>query len=177
MDPVDASGNPAAVSLPQLCYDVAYFILPHFAFNDLAKLVDLCTASPGAAGAYYYVMAALARKMEPDADHARRFLWHVGELRPGQDYLALEYPEPPPIDLMNPPFDQLTEGAQPIVLAPHFSAIVREGERVGYYVLGQSPQRGGTTLRCVTSDGANCNLGPGPAPELDLFLAAVRERQ
>lgn len=30
-----------AVPLPQLCYDVAYFVLPHFAFRDLATVQEL----------------------------------------------------------------------------------------------------------------------------------------
>jgi hypothetical protein len=30
------------VPLAQLCYDVAYFILPHYVYNDLAKIEQLC---------------------------------------------------------------------------------------------------------------------------------------
>jgi hypothetical protein len=30
-----------SVPLSQLCYDVAYFILPHYAFQDLAKLTGV----------------------------------------------------------------------------------------------------------------------------------------
>lgn len=35
-----------AVSLPQLCYDVAYFVLPRYAVSDLDKLADLYLNSP-----------------------------------------------------------------------------------------------------------------------------------
>ncbi len=35
-----------AVQLAQLCYDVAYFILPHDAFKDLTKLTELCLNTP-----------------------------------------------------------------------------------------------------------------------------------
>src|SRR5262249_41427299 len=68
-----------AVPLPQLCYDVAYFILPHYAFRDLAKLTDLCLNTPTAAGPFFYVMAAQARKVEPDPEDAKRFRWHHGQ--------------------------------------------------------------------------------------------------
>src|SRR5205823_3957800 len=69
-----------AVPLPQLCYDVAYFILPHFAFRDLARLADPCLNTPTAAGPFFYAMAAQARKAEPDAEDAERFRWHHGQL-------------------------------------------------------------------------------------------------
>jgi hypothetical protein len=39
-DPPDESTP--TVSLPQLCYDVAYFILPHYAFESLARLEEIC---------------------------------------------------------------------------------------------------------------------------------------
>lgn len=62
----------------------------------------------------------------------------------------------------------------PIILAPYFSSELRDrGGKVSYYILGQSPMGGGTTLRCVTAEGANCNLGPGPDPTIDLFHAEL----
>ena len=73
--------------LPQLCYDVAYFILPHYAFKDLAKLADLCLNTPTVAGPFFYVMAAQARKVEPDPEDAKRFRWHHGQLDDGREYL------------------------------------------------------------------------------------------
>ncbi len=42
-----------SVSLPQLCYDVAYFILPQYAFNHLDRIVDLCSTTPNAAGSIF----------------------------------------------------------------------------------------------------------------------------
>ena len=52
------------------------------------------------------------------------------------------------------------KGSQiPNVLAPYFSSILRaENDSVAYYVLGQAP-KGGTTLRCITINGVNANLG------------------
>src|ERR1041385_5189045 len=80
-----------AVPLPQLCYDIAYFILPHYAFRDLAKLADLCLNTPTLAGPFFYVLAAQARKVEPDTEDARRFRWHHGQLDEAHEYFALEY--------------------------------------------------------------------------------------
>ena len=94
--------NPA-VSLPQVCYDVAYFVLPHYACNDLAKLADLCLNTPAAAGPFFYIMAAQMRKVEPDTKDAKRFRWHHGQLGDGREYFSLEYPTPPPVDMSDVP--------------------------------------------------------------------------
>lgn len=163
------------VSLPQLCYDVAYFILPHYAFNDSEKVAELCLNAPTAAGSFFYVMAALQRQMEPDTDHAKLLRWHHGRLDDDREYFALEYPVPPPIDMSDRSVEEWFSGPK-VVLAPHFSVIVRGGGANEYFILGQAPMGGGTTLRCILPEGANCNLGPGPEPDLSAFLNAVRER-
>ncbi|HVW03313.1 MAG TPA: hypothetical protein VHB77_23320 [Planctomycetaceae bacterium] len=165
-----------SVSLPQLCYDVAYFILPHYAYRDLEKVAALCTDSPAAAGPFFYAMAAIQRKIEPNAEDARCFYWHRGELRAGREYFVLEYPQPPAVDILaDTPIEQLFDTR--IVLAPYFSAILRGSGDVSYFILGQAPMGGGTTLRSITSDlSANCNHGPGPEPQLDKFLDTLRER-
>jgi hypothetical protein len=163
------------VPLPQLCYDVAYFILPHYAYNDLPKLAEMCLNTPTTAGPFFYVMACQARESEPVLADGQRFRWHHGELTEGVEYFVLEYPTPPPADLSR----AAPEGLP--VLAPHFSAVLRERATGAgnYFILGQAPFRigpsdSGTTLRTVLREGANCNLGPGPEPQLDAFLAAVR---
>lgn len=164
--------SPAKIPLPQPCYDVAYFILPHYAYHDTAKIADLCLNSPSAAGPFFYVMACQARKVEPVIDDAKRLVWHHGELADGRAYFVLEYPAPPPVDMSDVSVEQLTKVK--VVLAPHFSAIVsRKDGGSDYYVLGQSPRGGGTTLRHVSADGVNANLGPGPAPALEAFLGAI----
>lgn len=73
--------------------------------------------------------------------------------------------------------DQMVGGGTKFILAPHFSAIVRGAVEVRYFILGQSPIGGGTTLRCILPDGNNCNLGPGPKPELAAFLHALGDRE
>ena len=133
-----------AVPLPQLCYDVAYFILPHYAFKDLGKLVDLCLKTPTAAGPFFYIMAAQARKVEPVTEVANRFRWHHGQLSESREYFALEYPTPPPVDISDVPMEQMVGGGGLFVLAPHFSAIIRGVDEVQYFILGQAPMGGGT---------------------------------
>src|SRR5262249_37747017 len=98
MEPVESTSTPEpAVSLEQLCYDLAYFVLPDYAFQDRARLEGLCRNTPTAAGPFFYFMAALRRKVEPNPEDGKRFRWHHGQLRGGRDYFALEYPVPPPI--------------------------------------------------------------------------------
>ena len=88
-----------------------------------------------------------------------------------------EYPVPPVVDFTKIfPGKNIAEAEVP-VLAPLFSAMLRHrdtGSVVAYYVLGQSPVGGGTTLRSIGKDGVNANLGAGPAPELDAFLECLR---
>ncbi len=165
-----------SVQLPQLCYDVAYLILPYFAYEDLSKLVDMCLNTPTAAGPFFYIMAAQARKVEPNPEDARRFRWHHGEMAQGQEYFALEYPEPPAVDMSNVPVEHLMDAGSAFVLAPHFSVILRGTGGVQYFILGRAPMGGGTTLRRILPEGTNSNLGPGPEPTLPSFLDAVRER-
>lgn len=173
----DAAGSRGpSIALSQLCYDVDYFVLPHYAFEDLAQLTDLCLKTPSAAGPFYYIMAAMARKVEPDTEAAKQFHWHHGWFDVNREYFALEYPKPPPIDLSEVDFENVIANREGIVLAPHFSAIIRSADTVIYFVLGQAPMGGGTTLRCVLKEGANCNLGPGPDSNLSAFLEAVEER-
>lgn len=164
-----------AVPLPQLCYDVAYFVLPHYAFQNLGKLADLCLKTPDMAGPFFYVMAAKGRKIEPDIKDAKRLRWHHGQLTESYEYFALEYPAPPPVDMSDMPVMKMLRN-EGWVLAPHFSVIIRSAGDVQYFILGQAPTGGGTTLRCILPEGANCNLGPGPEPELAAFLDAVRAR-
>jgi hypothetical protein len=63
------------------------------------------------------------------------------------------------------------------VLAPHFAGIIydRTSREVRYYVLEQAPTGGGTALRCITPEGMNCNLGPGPEPGLEAFVREIKD--
>jgi hypothetical protein len=164
------------VPLPQLCYDIAYFVLPHYVYEDFAKLIDMCRHSPASAGAFFYFMACQMRKIKPDVEIAKTFQWHVGGLGDSFNYFTLSYPKPPPVDLSGMSPDDWMNSQSSLVLAPYFSTFWRdrEGKR-HYYILGQSPIGGGTTLRCIASDGANRKLGPGPMPMLEAFHAALNK--
>ena len=158
------------VPLPQLCYDIAYFILPHYVHRDFAKLQDICEQTPTSAGPFFYIMACQSRKIEPDIETAKTFKWHIGDRSNGSRFFTLEYPLPPPVDMSNMTTEQIMAARESIVLAPYLSCVIRRGDNASsYYVLGQSPIGGGTTLRSVTADGANCNHGPGPNPTLTDF--------
>ena len=167
-----------SVPCPQLCYDVAYFILPQYAFNHLIRVEELCAKTPDAAGPFFYIMACQMSKVEPVADDARSFRWHHGQFPDGREYYVLEYPVPPSVDLSARTPEELMNAGSPLVLAPHFSAIIRDSltGAISYHVLGQSPFGGGTTLRAVLPEGINCNLGPGSPPRLEAFLDALSSR-
>jgi hypothetical protein len=162
------------ITLPQLAYDVAYFVLPLYAHKQPQKIIDLCTTQPRAAGPFFYVMACVQRKVEPVKADAERFSWHHGDLDAQRRYYALEFPPPPPVDLSDLPPEAIMEAR--VVLAPYFAAVLLDhaSNPLGYYILGQAPLGGGTTLRSVTLE-VNANLGPGPAPRLELFLERLRQ--
>lgn len=162
--------EPAATStrhsLSSICYCIAYFVLPHYAFKDCDQLVRRFTDDPAKAGPFFYLIGCQMLKAEPIREDALKIKAHHGQLDDMCDYFVMEYPTPPPIDL----------SATEVVLAPHFSAILRgrQDGKTNYYTLGQAPLGGGTTLRSVTPDGKNCNHGPGPEVRLDAFLARLR---
>jgi hypothetical protein len=123
----------------------------------------------------FYIAVCKTLKIEIVREDAKRFREHFGSLDDARDYFVLEYPFPPPVDLTNIDMGNMPREQIP-VLAPYFSAVLRHRQtgKVKYYTLGQSSMGGGTTLRAVTASGENCNLGGGPEPQLDAFLATLR---
>ena len=101
--------SPVAVSLEQLCYDIAYFILPQYAFDELPNLTDLCLEAPYAADPYFLVKACLRRNIEPNIKDAKKLHWHHGPLSAGINYFVLQYPTPRPIDFTGAPLEKLQE--------------------------------------------------------------------
>lgn len=166
-----------SVSAEQIAYDIAYFILPQYVYQRLEKIKEL-NATPIMGGVFFYIMACQMRELEPSKETAVRFRWHFGDFDAQTKFTALEYPAPTAIDLSDKDPLELIESGELPVLAPYFSVILH-GESVppNYYILGQSPLPGVTTIRTVLEDGANCNCGPGPEPELETFLEAVREQR
>jgi len=155
---------------------MAYTALPYSAYNDCDNLVKMFKDGSIPVGAFYYVTVCKALKKEVVREDAKRFREHHGKLDEARDYFVLEYPAPPPVDLAGTDLAHIPPEKMP-VLAPHFSAVLRHTQTgvVNYYTLGQAPTDGGTTLRSVTPDKLNCNLGPGPEPQLEAFLDRLRK--
>jgi hypothetical protein len=157
-------GAAKEVSLSDISYAVAYFVLPGYAYGRISKIEELCQKNPEAAGPFFYVMACQVRKIPPNRADAELFSWKLGSLDDQTDFFVMVHPKPPAVALS---------------VAPYFSGIFRNRitQKVAYYVLGQTPVGGGTTLRSVTLNPmVNSNLGPGPEPDLDSFLATVAFR-
>ncbi len=116
------------------------------------------------AGPQFYTMGCEFKGAPPAPERASLYQARHGELDGATEFYLLEYPEPPVVDFSKMfPGKNTTEAEVPVP-APYFSAMLcnRETGAVSYYVLGQSPVGGGTTLRSVAHGGVNSNLGPGP---------------
>ena len=152
-------------------------MLPQLLFSDTQRAIGYFTNPDLPAGPFLYALFCKAQGIEPVPDHARAFQTHSGALGEGRTYHVLEYPWPRQevVNLRDTVTGPLIPGGA--VLAPFFSAILQTqttGE-VAYYTLGQRPM-GGTTLRTVTREGMNANLGEGPVPELSAFLDVLRQK-
>jgi hypothetical protein len=159
----------------QIAYDVAYFVLPRRAHADLKELQSEFEESPDVWAMFYYAEAAKKRGTRPKAEHVRAVCGHTGRLDKEHNYIVVEYPRFPVVDLLADLSSGLSSPSG-YVLAPYFSAVVtdRASAEAQYYVLGQSPDAR-TTLRLVSPD-VNANLGPGCEPKLKAFLEILRKR-
>jgi hypothetical protein len=163
------------VSLAEISYIVAYFVLPRYAYTRLEKIEELYQNNPVTAGPFFYAMACNMRKVTPNRADADQFSWKVGELDDQTDFFVMLHPEPAPVDFSSSSSDDVKLP----VLPPYFSGIFRnrQTQKVSYYVLGPNPLGEGTTLRSVTLDPyENSNLGPGPDADVDSFLASIAFR-
>jgi hypothetical protein len=160
----------------QNCYTMAYFLLPQYVSREGATFVENLSRSATLGAGFYYVMACSMNAKEPDMNLIRSFPVHLGDLDAVHRYCIVQYPSPPAVDLSELSLDEMLQMADKVVLAPYFSAIVlnKQSNEVRYFILGQSPD-GFTTLRGVTPE-LNANLGPGCEPELDEFVALLREK-
>lgn len=163
--------------LEQLSYDVAYQILPGYVYGQLPALLEVVNASPESANALFYQMACKAAKVQPDRAAFAQYQWHRVASLKGRTCLVLAYPQPVPIDLTGKSFVEVRESAGTWVLAPYFSAVVKDDAsgKTDYFVLGQTSMGGGTALRRMDADWTNTNLGAGPAPSLDAFVTAIAQ--
>lgn len=141
-------------------YAIAYFLLPQLIFQDWEDFSTKLAREREQVGALLYFIASKHAGREPDPKVGQQFATQQHILNDGVTcYLFLL---PPP----------RTKGVYPYLAAllHHTSTDKRE-----YFVLGQSPFAGGTTLRQVTP-GMNANLGSGPEPTPEAFLEALEQR-
>lgn len=168
--------SPNKPSLEQISYALAYEVLPHYAFKRISEIRNSSRPGLRFGGPYFYILTLkLCFQMNPgnDDEHAAKYLWHRAQRSDGTLIHVLEYPVPPCVAHVTE--EQWLERVHDNVLAPHFSAIVDADTDPRYFILGQRPL-GGTTLREVTGDGRNYNLGEGPAANLADFVQAVKSR-
>jgi len=172
------SKPPARTSLEQLSYNIAYQILPHYVFRQAAQLFDIVGKADDNSHYLFYHIACRSLEIPSLQEQAIQYRWHQLELDAAHDLLVLAYPQAMPVDLTGKSMEEVRQSAGTWVLAPHYSGIVRKraDQRIHYYVLGQTSMGGGTVLREVDDMVTNSNLGAGPAPGLEAFVALMRER-
>ncbi len=170
--PTDPSSSQSASPLPQLAYDIAFFILPYYAFNRIEKVDEFYETYKTNAGACFYFAAAQAAEVTFNQEDAKLFQWHRCVIQDTWPCDVLQFPTPAPIDLKNSSLKTNEESS--LVLSPYFCAIVRESTQSEPHVLilAQNPL-GETSIRSVSKTGVNANLGTGPQPNLDAFLDAI----
>jgi len=172
------SKPPARISLEQLSYDIAYQILPHYVFRQAAQLFDIVESSSETSHFLFYHLACKSLSIPSLQEEAAQYRWYKFDLDANHTMLVLAYPQPVAVDLTGKSVKEITQSAGTWVIAPHFSGVVRsrQHDHIRYYVLGQTSMGGGTVLREIDDMATNANLGAGPAPELDNFVALMRQR-
>ena len=171
-----AEAKPDTYEPEQTFYEMAYFLLPEYAFGRREKLIQ--ELSRGHVGAiFFYFMTSKAGGKDPDPEIAKQFAVHAGDLDDAHRYYVIAYPSPRPVELdpSTLSVEEVMASMGRTVLAPHYSALIqgRGTDALGYFVLGQSPVGGGTTLRRITPT-MNANLGAGSQVELEPFLGLLR---
>lgn len=141
-------------------YAVAYFLLPQLIFQDWEDFSAKLTSEREQVGPLLYFIASKQSGREPDPSTAKQFATQQHVLEDGVTCYLFLFP-PPRVQRVYPYLAALLH---------HTTTNERE-----YFVLGQSPFAGGTTLRQVTP-GMNTNLGSGPEPTPEAFLAALEQR-
>ena len=161
---------------PQVCYSMAYFLLPQYCSDRPDSLLQNLNLGPTAGAAFFYAMTCQINELEPRDDVIHALSVSTGELNETTKYYIIAYPEPPNVNLTDIPDDNILDAMQKIVLAPYFSAILEDAKegKLTYFILGQSPD-GFTTLRTI--DGTmNANLGRGCEPQLEAFVELLRSK-
>lgn len=165
-------------SLYRLAYLSAYDALPTAVFDDPEGFWETYYLAKHPAVAWF-VHLCLLTKTEADPAPASTFSWHKGRLPNGREYMVVEYPKPAARGLSMEEFDPENLSVERgKVLAPYFSAVLRETTRgpASCFALGQSPVDGLTTLRRCTA-AVTYALGRGPEPTLANFLESLLEAE
>src|SRR5438105_4761337 len=77
-------------SLPQLCYEIAYFLFPALLYSDdPARFLESFAGPDAPVGQDSYRVVCQKRGVTPSEDALRGFHTHTGELRPGTAYYVL----------------------------------------------------------------------------------------
>ena len=159
---------------PQVCYAMAYFLLPQYISERPDSLLQNLKMGPKAGAAFFYVMTCQINEQEPRDDVIQALSLSTGELSDSTNFYIISYPIPPHVDITNLSDAEAMMAMENIVLAPYFSAVLeqKETQKLSYFILGQSPD-GFTTLRTV--DGStNANLGRGCEPQLEAFIKLLQ---
>lgn len=159
----------SSLILDRTSYVAAYSILPHCVFQDFDSFIKTCQQHPEMVGKFLGTMAGETMGFRPPETYLDQYRCYLGNFD-DREYLAIEYPTKQPGD------EEDTDTVRQ-VLAPYFSVILfGSAAPPQLFNLGQAPFGNDTTVRGITGDGTNANLGPGPTPNLELFLDAIRKR-
>jgi hypothetical protein len=166
--------------LAQVSYEIAYFGLPNWVHKEFDQFLKNWRNPTAPFGIMLCEYGCTRIKVRPSPEQAAAFKIEEGQLSSSCGYFLFQFPKPRayPLDLK-----QLksvhTKGGKPPVLAPFFAAVLDDyisGQR-SYYILGQSlMSESETTLRSVTADGRNYNLGLGPEPTSFAFLERLKQQ-
>ena len=85
------------LELPDLCYQIAYLMLPPLVFSEPERTIGQFIDDPALAGPYFYFKAVVGLHVQAVREHALAFHTHWGELSADKNYYILEYPVPPPL--------------------------------------------------------------------------------
>lgn len=173
--------RPSPEQMAKVSYRIAYYVLPESVHGEFDKFLGIWRTMVPPIGIMLCEYACSLQKVRPTPEFATAFQTHEGRLDSNRDYYVLQFP-PAPAPAPMPPREMLLEDITKArekmpVLAPYFAAIVNDRSSCdrAYYVLGQSLATG-TTLRSVTADGTNGNLGPGPEPTVASFVRCLMNR-
>jgi hypothetical protein len=172
IDPNAYAEDGGRTNTPLMCYKMAYVVLPETIFRNtdatLEQLEKHIRSSGGeSAGFRFFVQTCSSCGCVPSPQYANSFAVYVGNLTLHLVYIIFGYPEPEPVNL--------TSGLP--ILAPYYSGAVWDDRiaKLSYFVLGQALD-GSTTLRSVSSDGTQTNLGSGSAPNLPAFIDLLKDQ-